>query len=342
MASFSIVSGALLLLAAFLPLVSSLPSPAQPLHRRDPSVDTIKQYPNGTWVENIAVRANGQMVVTLLQPFEVRLLTPPAPGAASADVADELLHTFDGGVLGVAEYAPGLFAVNVGFYGLTVPGNYSVWRIDVRGAVPQVSLIAHLPSAKLLNGMTVLPTEPTTLLLADSSVGAVFALDPASGAVDTWLADAATMAAPPGRPVPIGINGVRYLDGFVYYNNLAARALFRQAVDPVSGRPAGYGPEALVPPSPDFVAGDDFAIARCSAGVDVYLVGENTLVKVSEGPSGAWPWQPLVGGPNSTVLAGATSAALDGSDLIVVTDGGLGAPVNGNFIEGGEVLRIKV
>ncbi|TKA70300.1 hypothetical protein B0A49_05386 [Cryomyces minteri] len=174
------------------------PSPDTTSSSCSDSVTTIYQFSNGTWIENIAVRSNSNL----------------------------LLHTFPdaGGLLGIAEISPDIFAVVAGTFNFatftSVAGSYSTWRVDLRfndlggrskgpskGASPSVTKITDLPQALFLNGMTILPNT-SYVLIADPGAGVVRHVDTGTGEYEVVLSDTATMAPPENAVPATGINGL--------------------------------------------------------------------------------------------------------------------------------------
>ena len=97
-----------------LPAILAAPAPTP---RTSISLETVGLFPNGTWVENAAVRANGQLLVTLGSSPEVYQVDP-----FSAQ-PPKLIQIIPGvtGLLGIAEVETDVFAV--------VAGNLSVTTI---------------------------------------------------------------------------------------------------------------------------------------------------------------------------------------------------------------------
>jgi len=73
-------------------------------------VEIIHEFPLGTWVENLAVRKNGQILASILTTPEIYLVDPSQQPPTAALVA-----TFPAlGCLGIAEVKPDLFYVITG------------------------------------------------------------------------------------------------------------------------------------------------------------------------------------------------------------------------------------
>lgn len=204
---------------------------------------------NFTFFENIAARANGDLLVTMAVPDpNVFLLRNPA----SACPALVPLFSVPGvnGTDGIVEVAdrPDVFAVVAGNLSLSgdpangVPGTWAVWEIDLTGgggsnnnnnnnsqtssatndvvdcsdpaasAPPPVTArkIAAVPQAPRLNGAAAIPGT-SAVLLGDSQLGVAFRLDTVTGAITTAL------DFPQMKPVPgagsiddaLGLNGMK-------------------------------------------------------------------------------------------------------------------------------------
>jgi len=94
-------------------------------------VATLWTFPNETWIENLAVRANGNVLCTSLNRAAIYQVDPFKHIA-------ETLHQFANtdGCLGIAETASDVFVVvtaNVSLKTNTAwPGSAKIWRVDVR------------------------------------------------------------------------------------------------------------------------------------------------------------------------------------------------------------------
>jgi len=94
-------------------------------------VGTLWTFPNNTWIENIAVRANGKVLCTSLNRAAIYQVDPFRHVA-------EIVHQFAStdGCLGIAETASDVFIVvtaNVSLKTNTAwPGSAKIWRVDVR------------------------------------------------------------------------------------------------------------------------------------------------------------------------------------------------------------------
>lgn len=321
-------------------LAASFPRP----FKSKSAFQTIHQFPNETWIENIAVRSNGQLLVTLITTPELYQVDP------FSKTTPQLIHRFPDAtsVLGITEIEPDVFGVVVGNWSTetfeSTNGSYSVWRVDLRpsrcakktvttsNAI--VSKITSIPEAYFLNGLELLSPSSPFLLIADSGMGVVWRLNHITGEYGVVLDDA--LMKPVADEVVLGINALHTRNGFLYFTNTFQRLFARVPISPCG---TATGPYEVVAYNG---LGDDFtfdkhgnAFVAQDAGNALQLVTPGGTVTV------------LAGNVNSTILVGDTSAAFgrtewDRDTLYVVTNGGMAGAVPGHDIVGGKVIRVDV
>lgn len=248
---------------------AALPLPAETIFQFAPG-----RAGNFTFFENIAARANGDLLVTMAVPQPNVFLLQ---NSASACPTLSPLFSVPGvnGTNGIVEIAtrPDVFAVIAGNLSLSaaangVPDSWSVWEIDLSrdansntmtvncdaGSPPPppptnvtARKIASVPQAPRLNGAAAIPGT-AAILMGDSQLGVAFRLDTITGAVTTAL------DFPQMKPVPgagsiddaLGLNGMKITASaatpgneslFLYFTNAAARTMNRVAI-----LPDGTGP----------------------------------------------------------------------------------------------------
>ena len=299
----------------------------------------IHQFPNETWVENLTVRQNGQILVTVLSAPELYQVDPFRTNTPAA-----LIHQFPGatGLLGIVELQQDVFYVIAGNWSIatltSTNGSYSVWKVDMRsskvvdGSIHPpavVSKVTDIPEGMFLNGMAVLNKSKGLVVIGDSGAGVVFTLNVGTGRYSKTIDDP-TMK--PNASLQLGINGMKIRGGYLYYTSSAQEIFCRILINSADGT-AG-GPAKVIAKN---VLGDDFSLDPAGNA----WIGQdpnNTVVKIT--PEGGVTF--VAGSLNSTVVAGATSTAfgrtpLDRSVLYVTTTGGILGPVK---IEGGKVVAI--
>lgn len=311
-----------------LPLLLPITQALAPTH-------LVYEFPKGTFVENLAVRRCGSILLTIVTAPDLYLIDPLSPSPKPV-----LLHHFDSanGLLGITETTPDTFhLVTANGSSLTVtPGSNSIFTVafDNGSDTPRISLAATLPEALFLNGLTTL--NPTTILAADSQKGVVWAINVVTGDSRIVLND--TLMAPTLPLSIIGINGLK-LDGSTLYFTNTAKALFAKIKINADGTAAGKA--VVIAKSPRGATFDDFALYRHKYAFLATGPG-NSIYEVAKG---GMPSAIVAGNVNSTEIAEPTSAqfgrtAVDSFVLYVTTAGGLAAPINGNEIIGGQLVAV--
>ncbi|KAH6672541.1 quino protein amine dehydrogenase beta chain-like protein [Halenospora varia] len=314
------------------------------------AVRDVYQFPNGTSLENMAIRANGNLLVNVITSPDIYQVNPFNPANPSP------VHSFPGNMalLGITEVEPDVFAVIVGNFSAktiaTIPGSYSVWRVDMRsfgceesGKVQTraaVSKIASIPEGQLLNGMTHISQGSPYVLIADSGLGAVFRLNVKTGQYKIAISD--LLMKPEATGVQIGVNGVHISGSNLYFtNSILNGGFFAKIPIHLSGPDAGTATGKV-----EIVAaiggGDDFTI-NSEGNAYVANVFQNLVQHVT--PDGQF--RTIAGAINQTILEGVTSVqfgrtAKDKNILYATTNGGLAGTVPGTFLVGGKVVALDV
>jgi sugar lactone lactonase YvrE len=315
-----------------------LARPSRPQGRETlPAIRQLAQFPNQTWLENIAVRSNGQLLITTFSSPELYQIDPFQPQSTPQLVASfpDVL-----GILGITELEEDVFAITKGNFssakGTVDPSSFSVFKADLRKTPPVFSPIANVNGATILNGITAVKKGSRYLLTADSMAGVIWRVDMETGMSDVVLNNTATQPAAP-FPAGFGANGVHTRDGVLYFTN-SDRGLFRVPICE-DGTPAG-DVEALA----SFTGADDFALGRQGS---VYIArGRDDSIEVFS-PAGnlvaldiANENAPVLLEGNTAVVFGRTER--DRNTLYVTTNGGWSGLVPGTVQVGGRVLAIDL
>ena len=282
-------------------------------------VDFIHQFPRGTWVENLAVRSNGKVLVTLLSSpdlYQIDPLTKKDP---------VLVHHFSDhlGLAGIAELCKDIFYVVGGNYSFATntntPGAEDVYEVDItKGATKaKVTKIANFPKAILLDGMITLDPKEGLLLVADAGAGVLYRLNVKTKQVDVAIEDATMKDIPPS---PAGINGIKVRDGALYFTNSALRTFVKI---PIFNNGTAAGPAVILSTN---VPGDDFTFDNRG---DAFLADNIANNLGFLGPLGG-NVTVLTGAPltNTTLLARPTACQFgrlswDKKTLYITTGGGV-------------------
>jgi hypothetical protein len=314
----------------------------------------IFEFPLGTWIENMAVRANGQLLVTLLNIPDLYLIDP---FNANHSV---LVHSFPDvlGLSAITEVTPDIFTVsssNFTLSGEVDPSSAIAWSVDLRGVsisasnptvlspAPVVSKIASLPAIEFPNGQCLLSSSDSTVLIGDIKGGAVYRLNSLTGAYSAVIANNYTAAIAQATFGSAGVNGIHVRDGTLYFTN-TGEEIFAKVPIHEDGTPAGNTTVIAQALQGDYY--DDFTLR----GDFAYLVtgSGNSVEKVRL--DGSSRQTVFAGSLNSTSLAGPTALAFgrtekDSDVLYVVTSGGLAVPVDEDGQEvqvGGQVVAIDL
>jgi hypothetical protein len=290
------------------------------------SVSKVHQFGNGTWVENIAVRSNGNLVVVLYDRPEVWEVNPLIPDAEPK----RLVH-FENATRtsGITEADADNFVVMV----FMKSGGFTIWNLDLTSSQTIAKeVITTVPDAGMLNGLTSLSS--TVVLAADTRKGVVHRFDLAMGESTIALNDSTMKGLP---LLGVGINGVRYRAGFLYYTNTFKGILARIPIDTATAKATGLA-EVLVS---GLFGLDDFAFGRSDDEFFVMHWIRSRILRVTAGGA-----KPVVVASGSDGVAWPTSAQFGRTDadrdtVYVTSSGNPTSLVVGKY-EGGKILSVKV
>jgi hypothetical protein len=290
-------------------------------------VEILQEFPIGSFVENIAIRQTGQVLVTVAFSGELFMLDAAKPRAAPV-----LVHKFEEGITGIAEMGKDQFFVSSGV--LFQPGTWSIFHVDMSGfdgpgSNAAIRKIVDAPEALFLNGSA--SFEEGSILVVDSVLGVIYRVFVHEGRLEKWLQH--DLFTKPSDSQTPGINGIKVHNGSVFCSNTDARTIIH--VDLADGQPKGE-PTLLY----HDIGVDDFAIdekGSIYAATHVY----QSVIKID--PDGKRAR--IAGGPDSAIVAGTTAAAFgrapgDSQSLYVTTTGGISLPVNGE-VGPARVLKIQ-
>jgi hypothetical protein len=309
----------------------------------------VAYFPEKYFLENLAVRADGSVLITAVLQKELWCVPHPELGA---EVPPVLVHTFEHPVTGIVEVDPDVFIVSL-TEGYTSHESHLA-RIDLIDWTPGDRVTAEIvftfdDRVRALNGSCLL--GPGVMLAADSFAGFIWRIDLGPGARSAtariWLAhdtmayDPDSEVAPPPQP---GVNGVHYgpTTGYLYYTSTAQKVFMRVPVDPATLDPAGVA---------EFVAAvdnaDDFCIDEAAGFAYVTRHRANTFDRVPLRPRHGSEVRHLAGDPFNDALVGPSSAAWSrrpgdhGRAAYLTTDGGTTAPPDG-VVRNAALLRVAL
>ncbi|KAF7596501.1 hypothetical protein BBP40_001373 [Aspergillus hancockii] len=279
-------------LSAILPRKSNATG-AVPLPER-----LLHHWPNGTWVENIAVRPNGNLLLTTSTPNGT-VWHVKEPWADAAEV--ELAYNFDQWVdrlIGIGETTPDKYIVvgsrfySPGAFSSHVERTFAAMELDFTQEPPAARLVAWMPDAALLQGVAALPWNRSTVLISDQYVlrpryeqvdwtpspGQIWLLDTQTGAHELVMTNYAEMNTTYAHGEDVGINGIRFLGNELYWVNQDTGGIYRVEI-----QENGYPVPPAVPEVVSVVQSqlwDDFAFGPGDSDL-LWATGLNAVYAVS-------------------------------------------------------------
>ncbi|KAI1813879.1 hypothetical protein GGS20DRAFT_577283 [Poronia punctata] len=286
-----------------------------------PTRNVFQFRTNGTWIENIAVRPNGDLLLTMLSPT-ASLYTLKEPRSTSPGLS--LVHTFDNAtsLLGITEIHHETFAllsVKAKNDSTAVPGSVTLWVVSpTADGTWDTEKVAILPDVVVPNGITSIPGS-SAVLVVDSIGGTITRCDLRAGACAVVLSgpEVAPISGDSSRPV--GINGIHYHDGYIYWTHSGLVSVFRRRIDRQGYPIANANSELIGTLDAQFV--DDFAVDAAGQFWVATNVYGSLFALDRDGTS-----KVVAGSPTELTLGGCTSAAfgrtlLDRKTLYVATNG---------------------
>ena len=230
----------------------------------------------GQRVENLAVRSNGEILVTVSSPVAAVYQVSPSNAYPPIRVAS---FPKSKGAFGIVELGSNKFyvATSSSTTKNVVAKSSHLFEIDMSAfkasqgkPLPSTSIrrVADLPNARFPNGVTA-ATSPSSsvILVADSRVGCVWRVDSKSG--DVTRINEATGSFESLDGTSLGINGVKVVkilgQRFLFYTNTATSSVYKVLIKPLG---ALNGPVMRISSS-DAVTYDDFDV---TSDGDVYVV----------------------------------------------------------------------
>ena len=297
------------------------------------TVTEIWNFPVGTWVENLTVRSNGQILCTLLNTPEVYQVDPTLKTPAT------LVYKFSDylGCLGITELGNDIFYLVVGNLSLatisTTPGSYSIWKLDMNGYKPgrnppSVSKVADFLESQFFNGITSFNDH---ILIADSDAGALFTLNVITGATDEAILDPLMAPTPTGEVA--GINGVKTRNGDLFFTNTDQTLFAEESINA-----QGDSTARAMTVTSGLTAADDFQFDLLG---NQFFAGNDEL-----------RFRSVDGGAvrvlsNSGLLNGSTAVEFgrlksDSNSAYVSTNGGATQFETHTFTQPGRIVRVDV
>ncbi|KAG6321711.1 hypothetical protein E4U22_001522 [Claviceps purpurea] len=316
----------------------------------------VHQFPPGIWIENLAVRKNGNLLLTTLTPnASVYEVVNPSSENPSAELRFTI--TSVDSFFGIAEIRPDIFAVIGGNHTSTAgkKGEWGVWLANFtksntnndksNSATIEPRLAVKLPDAVLLNGASAVPGKPNLVMAADSARGLVYRINVNTGKIDITQNLVKMKSVPEtdkdnSTNYSIGINGVRVRKKHLYFTNSATHGFYRvQVRSDGSSSPSAFRTMVETMTVLNELFADDFDLGPGSQDT-AWVVSNynNSIMSVTTGGISTL----AAGGTNSPVIPSVTSCrfgrtAADDHVLYATTAG-----KRGKDAEGGKVVAFTV
>jgi hypothetical protein len=310
-------------------------------------LSTVAEFPQGTFLENLAVRSDNSLLVTSLKGRQLWLVPSTKAGQQASP---ELLSTFDKSPMSMVEPEPDVF------YLCTTDGYKthasSLYRIDLRNwarakEIHPEQVLTFPRAVRALNGSCLI--GPRTILVADCFASLIWRVDLAedgrSAAASVWLKHY-SMLYHPGemKPEQPGINGVRFAEktSYLYYTATTLRLFMRVRVDRETLAPADV---------PEYLGGgkmmDDFCLDEDRGVAYVTTHRENTIDRMPLIPDALEPVVSVAGEPFDQELVGPSSGAWGraageyGTVAFFTTDSGTTSPPPDGILRKAKILRVE-
>ncbi|KAF2190400.1 hypothetical protein K469DRAFT_656696 [Zopfia rhizophila CBS 207.26] len=208
-----------------LSLTASLAS-AVAITARQSTTQVYKFSGSPVWAGGIAYRSNGQFLVSFFDKGELWSVDP-----ATKKVTKLVTFTDATCSAVITEIAPDVFAVVAGQFSMSSgnkPDSWGVWKVDFTCGAAKATLLKKAPDSGFWNGLTTLNND--TILIGDASKGAVWWTNVNTGDYSIAIQDV-TMAPASNAVIRMGIDGLRYDAGAVYFHKVFKNTYHKVAVD---------------------------------------------------------------------------------------------------------------
>lgn len=306
------------------------------------SVNKIITVEVDTHLENLAIRATGDMLVTRVDKPYLYLVEPQNH---TYFIIQEFKNKTS--TLGIAEYLPDVFAVCVGSSDTAnykgIPGTWEIVSVNLTGGLDaknqaSATLITGIPQAALLNGAAF--RAPSTYYAADSQLGLIWEIDLDTKDVGIAVPNHELLNRTSKQ---LGVNGLRWVDSkqALYFTNSGLGI-----IGYVSALPNGtFGiPQQLASSLVNVsISSWDDMVVTSTGDIFAATGNGNTIDYISA--DGSWQ-QIVVGAKNSLSVPGPTSAQFgrlpeDLNVLYITSMGSSNELINGKKVGGG-VLAVNL
>jgi sugar lactone lactonase YvrE len=271
--------------------------------------EVLARFPNGTFLENLVVAPDGRVLFTTYFAKRIEVWSPTGGHTLLAAVPD---HPVSLTALGDGRHALVVHGTSFMDGPAAMRGQSGLLLLAPDG---RVTARIALPEAIFPNGGLLL--APGLLLVADSALGRVWAIDLATGAATVWL-EHPLLAPVAGQPFP-GVNGLKRDGNTLILSNSAQRSLLRVRV-------AGTAAQGALEQR-----------ASMTGGVDDFVIDRDGTIYAATHAEGLARLEPSATTPTTIAapgVEGSTAVALtpDGRGLYALGTGGISSGGTGEAV----------
>jgi len=291
--------------------MSDQPAPHDPVPLEPVDHTIVATWPVGTFIENIAVMADGSFVISVHNRCEV--LHVSRAGASTR--------------LAILPFSPaGLVATSDGVFAVAGKPSQSPHRLFKVGLDGSVEERMQVPDTLFLNGLT--PARLGCAYTVDSILGVVIELDLDGSSSRVVLRDERLTKCSPDPMVP-GANGIKVGDNALFITSTDRALVLRAEL-------GSDGPTGTLSTVAEHLRGDDLALDEVG---NLYIANHihNTLIRLR--PNGE---RIAIAGPDQG-MAGSTACVFASDDpggLYVTATGGITMPIDG-VVQEAKLVRLE-
>lgn len=187
-------------------------------------IRNVFTFPNNTFIEDIAVRSNSDLILTSESRPTLYSVNP----TVSSPTASEI-YTFPNttGLSGITETSPDIFALVTGIWDLanTRATSLAIWTVNFNHYTPIIRHVTNIVNSTIFNGIAAVPGSDKLILAADSAIGAVWRVNILMGTYEIVFQDPLFLPIDLTPGTNLGINGIRTKGRYLYWTN-SARGTF--------------------------------------------------------------------------------------------------------------------
>ncbi|KAF4636305.1 hypothetical protein G7Y89_g1778 [Cudoniella acicularis] len=253
-----------------LPFLGNLASAAVILPRQSTATSLYKFSPS-LRAENIAVRPNGQLLITTIDAPDLWTVDPTTKKGSKLLTFPNTLSS-----AGITELTPDVYAVVTGNLtsSFANKGGWEIWKVDLTDSTPKTSVLKVFSDAGMFNGLTSL--DNNTLLIPDATKGTVIKLTVSTLDSSVAIKDASMLPPSGSTGFSMGIDGCRYNSGFLWWTNIFKNTFSKVAMD-ATGKATGTVTQVF---SDSGSNPDDFCFS--ADGTPYVALGKGSLAKFDD------------------------------------------------------------